>query len=236
MKYNYITIVLSVCLCTASVASDDTFNSATTKDEIGFGLGALIGGLIAGPPGIIIGAAGGAWLGNKEGKEDAKITNLEDRLIKKQTELASLQNEFSDLQSTFGNELKKVKFEKRYSALEDLSRGVSLTIYFRTESANIDSEIVPRIGHLATYLEQFPEIQLHLEAHADRRGHEKYNRQLSYNRAQSVETELIRAGINNKRIHIHSYGESNALAVEGDTEGYVFDRRVNIILTLDTEV
>ena len=37
------------------------------------------------------------------------------------------------------------------------------------------------------------------------------------------------------RIHAHAYGESEALSALGDDEGYVFDRRVNIHVTLHTE-
>ncbi len=234
----YIFIGLSIlCLFNITAHANPVSKQPTQhKDGIGFGLGALIGGLIAGPPGAIIGAAGGTWIGNKDANKDKKISSLEARLQQKQTELAYLQNEFSNRQSQYGKELQKVKLDKQFSALEEISHGVSLTVYFRTNQADIALEIIPRIERLANFLQEFPEIQLHLDAHADRRGQDYYNKRLSRRRAKSVETELVRAGLNNKRIHTHAYGESQALAAEGDQEGYVFDRRVIIHLTLDTEV
>ena len=229
----------SLCLFNIAVHANPLTarnTAADHKEEAGLGMGAIIGGLIAGPPGAIIGAAGGAWFGNKQEKKDSKLTLLEQRLIEKQAELAYLQNEFTGLQSTLGQKLQKVKTEKRFGALEDLSRGGSLTVYFRTNSAEIDAEIIPRITKLATFVKEFPEIQLQIEAHADRRGHSNYNKQLSKQRAQVISQELIRAGLDSTRIHAHAYGESEALSAIGDDEGYVFDRRVNIHLTLNTEI
>ena len=205
------------------------------KEEVGFGLGALIGGLIAGPPGAVIGAAGGAIFGNKEKKKDIKTADLEQRLVAKQTELAYLQDQFSDLQMQYGKELQRVKLQNRTSALKELTQGISLTVYFRTNSTALDNKVVTDIRQLADFLKDFPEIQLHLEAHADKRGSDHYNQNLTRRRAQAVKQALLDSGIDQRRIHAHSYGEAKATAADGDLEGYIFDRRVNIILTLDTQ-
>ncbi|MEX2523856.1 MAG: OmpA family protein [Gammaproteobacteria bacterium] len=205
------------------------------RDEIGLGIGALIGGLIGGPPGAIIGAAGGAWYGNREDREAVKKENLETDLHRKKTEVAYLNNQLEELRSEFGREMQKVKLEDRRSALEQLSEGVSLTVYFRTDSADIAADMRSRIKRLAGFLNDYPEVQLHLEAHADRRGSEEYNRELSRKRADSVRNALAKAGIDPARIHSHAYGESAAERPEKDREGMIFDRRVNIILNLDTQ-
>ncbi len=204
-------------------------------DEIGLGIGAVIGGLIAGPPGAIIGAAGGAWYGNRQDREAVEKESLEADLHKKRTEVAYLNNQLEELRSEFGREMRKVKLEDRRSALDQLSEGVSLTVYFRTDSADIAGDMRSRIKRLAGFLKDYPEVQLHLEAHADRRGSEEYNRALSRKRAASVRAALAEAGIDPARIHSHAYGESAAERPETDREGMIFDRRVNIILNLDTQ-
>lgn len=235
LKYMFIGLSFLCLFNIAAHASPESINNPGHKEGIGLGIGALIGGLIAGPPGAIIGAAGGAWFGDKHETKDGKISGLEKRLVEKQTELAYLQNQFTDLQSAYGKELQKVKLDKQFSALDKLSRGVSLTVHFRTDSANIDQAAIPRIERLAGFLKDLPEVQLQLEAHADQRGAPYYNKRLSQLRAQSVRNELIRAGIPANRIHIHAHGETQAKAVTGDREAYVFDRRVTILLTLDSE-
>lgn len=237
IKYTLL-IFCSLCMFNIAVhARPVSGNNAEPdkKEQAGLGLGAIIGGLIGGPPGAILGAAGGAWFGNRESQEDIKQSRLEQGLIEKQAELVALRNELQHLQGTFGQQLHKVKMEKRAGALQQLSQGVSLTVYFRTDSAEIGSENIPRIRKLAKFLRDFPEIQLQLEAHADHRGHADYNKILSKKRADTIAKELIGAGIDAVRIHSHAYGETAASSAPGDEEAYVFDRRVSILLTLDTE-
>lgn len=205
------------------------------KEEIGLGIGAVIGGLIGGPPGAIIGAAGGAWYGNRRDREDVETDNLQADLQKEQTRVAYLQNQLTELRGDFGREMQKVKLEDRTTALEQLSEGVSLTVYFRTDSTQVDKDMLSRIERLAGFLKDYPEIQLHLEGHADRRGSEDYNRELSRKRAQSVREALLAAGVDPARIHSHAYGESAAEQPVDDREGLIFDRRVNIVLNLNTQ-
>lgn len=236
VKYLIVGISLLCMFNIAAYAGPAPEKNTRHKEEIGLGLGAIIGGLIAGPPGAIIGAAGGAWFGDREQKEDTRLTELEKRLLEKQAELASLQDEFADMESRQAMEIRKVKQGDRQSVLDELSRGVSLVVYFRTNSSGIDSGVQPRIKRLAEYLQDFPEIQLHLDAHADRRGTEEYNRTLSRQRAKSVESALVNAGLNPGRIHSYAHGETRAKGRESDPEGYIFDRRVDLHLSLDSEV
>lgn len=206
------------------------------KDVIGLGLGAVIGGLVAGPPGAILGAAGGAWYEDRQVKKETRLTALKQRLLKKQSELTSLQGEFAAMENKQKGELQKVKMERQVSALDKLSQGVTLTVYFRTNSSSIDPENTDRIEHLAQYLQTFPEIQINLDGYSDRRGTDKYNLQLSRQRADAVRQALMQGGLQATRIHTHAYGKSMAKAAAGDREGYVFDRRVIIQLSLDNEV
>jgi outer membrane protein OmpA-like peptidoglycan-associated protein len=140
------------------------------------------------------------------------------------------------MKSQYSNDLQKVAARNRVSSLEELSRSVSLAVYFRTESAEIDTDSRPRIEKLAEFLKQFPEIKLLVEGFADKRGASDFNRDLGQKRALAVESELIRAGIDKQRILLHSYGESRAQSAETDLDGVMFDRRVNITLTLDTQI
>ena len=235
IKYFLVGLTLLCLFNVAAHAGPLTEKAKTHKEEMGLGLGAVIGGLIAGPPGAIIGAAGGAWYGDRQKKKDDKLTALEKRLHEKQTELAGLQGEFSDLQASRDMEVKKVNLDKQVSALDKLSRGITVTVFFRTNSFSLEPENAARINHLAQYLQDFPEIQLELEAYADRRGTKEYNRNLSQQRADAVRQALINGGLPANRIHSHAFGESGASAAAGDVEGYVFDRRVRIQLSLDTQ-
>jgi len=236
IKYTVL-ILGSLCIFNIAVHANPLTErniAASHGEETGLGIGAIIGGLIAGPPGAIVGAAGGAWYGRPAQQEAAQLSSLEKRLVEKQAELAGLEAEFQQLQGTFGRELQQVTMERRRDALKALSEGVSMSVYFRTDSAEIESGLRPRLKKLAAFLQGFPAIQVHLDAHADRRGRESYNRQLSEKRARRIWRELTAAGLDGARIHSHAYGESRAKSAVGDREGQVFDRRVTIQLTLDT--
>ena len=57
-------------------------------ENIGFGLGTLVGGVLAGPIGVIVGASGGTWLGARESETDETIAALEKELNAKSIEIA----------------------------------------------------------------------------------------------------------------------------------------------------
>ncbi|MBI2970320.1 MAG: OmpA family protein [Gammaproteobacteria bacterium] len=227
-----------VCLCLVNVVAHADVSAARpdrSSEPAGLGLGALLGGLIAGPPGAILGAAGGRWLGSRAAHRNGQIAELEQGLAQRNGELAALQAEFHELEKLHGRELQRVNADGSGSALERISRGVSLSVYFRTASAELDPEFTTRIERLAALLQALPRVRLHLDAHADRRGTPAYNRALSERRAQAVRRILTGAGLPAERIQSHAHGETRALAAEGDAEGYVFDRRVSIDLSVDPE-
>jgi outer membrane protein OmpA-like peptidoglycan-associated protein len=232
-----ITGFIALCMLNIVTHADPVTPDSDTfkyKGEVGIGIGGVLGGLIAGPPGVILGMASGAWFGDRDQKKDERITGLNDELIRKQTDNTILEKRFADLQLHFGNELQKVSTQNRISSLKELSDGVSLAVYFRTGSSNIDVGIHPRIEKLADFLKQYPDVRLLVEGHADKRGNVDFNRVLGQKRARAVEAALLKAGIDQKRIMTHSYGETRAKSTETDMEGNYFDRKVNITLTLDT--
>ena len=229
-------LLILPALYTPLIMAAENTPAASNKETVGFGIGALIGGLIAGPPGVVIGAAGGTLFGNHSAERDNTIADLEKRLQDKTIEFGHLQNEFANAQSEYAQTLHKVNLENKQAALKELSEGVSFQVFFRTDKANIDPILYPHIQELVALIREFPEIKVQLEAYADRRGKSEYNMTLSLSRAVAVQAELIKAGLPIERIQRHAYGESRARAGEKDYEGYVFDRRVDIHLTLDTEV
>ena len=235
IKYIFIGLCFLCILNISAYAEPVSKATGQHKQEMGLGIGALLGGLIGGPPGAIIGAAGGAWYGSRRDDNHMEMEILETRLQEKQSELEKLQAEFAGMKLSDGSNVQKVLHNDNNSDLEALSRGVSLNVYFRTGSDILDEEATECITQLASYLQGFPEIQIHLDAFTDIRGSINYNRTLSSHRAQAVTSELLRAGIEEERIHSHAYGETRAVAESGDLDGYALDRRVTIHLTLDAE-
>ena len=232
------TIILTGIICIQSIALANEIQTepASNKENIGFGLGALIGGVLAGPVGVVIGAGSGTWLGDRENKLDKTIAALEKELNVKSIEIAYQQNELAETKKNFQKEFQKVSRNKEIRSLEKLSDGISYVIYYKTNEAKIHHAILPEIQKLANLIKTYPEIKIQINGYADYRGSNSHNLVLSKERVNKVRAEFIKAGISNQRFQTHAHGESKASAYEGDTESYVFDRRVTINLTLNQEV
>lgn len=229
-------LLIFFLLVSTMVKADQDIVKTTDKETMGFGIGALIGGLLAGPPGAVIGAASGTIFGNNADKKDQSLAKLEKQLLDKEIELSFLQKKLAQSQSEHSRIIHKVLLEKKQETLKELSKGISFSIYFRTSSAEIDQTLQPHIHELVSLIKDFPEINVQLNAHADHRGNKQFNMKLSRSRAAAVEDELCKAGLSGIRVQKHAYGESQARIHPGDKEGYIFDRRVDINLTVDTEV
>ena len=241
-------LILSTSLLLVSTLTHaEIDNYSSNKESIGFGIGALIGGLIAGPPGAVIGAVGGSMFGHQkiitmetrdqETIKDDAYASLEDQLQQKNNELALLQNNIAHNialgRSELARALRKVGLENKQSALKKLESGLSMSVYFRTNDDVIDNTLLPHIHELATLIHGYPSLKVQLSAHADHRGKPAYNMALSKSRAQAVRSALIKAGLPGHRIYSHALGEANANA--RDRESLIFDRRVDIHLTINTE-
>jgi outer membrane protein OmpA-like peptidoglycan-associated protein len=235
MKFSNSILFVSLLGIQSIASADDIQHISSPKENAGFSIGAIVGGLLAGPPGAIIGAAGGTWFGTRETEADKKIASLEKKLNAKSMELAYQQNELSNTREKFKNEFQRVVHSQEIQSLEKLSQGISYIIYYKTDDAEIRHDVRPQIQQLVKLVKPYPQIQIQIEGHTDYRGSEEYNMALSRKRVNRVRSEFTSAGISEKRLQTHAYGERHISAQQGDNESYVFDRRVTINLTLDRE-
>ncbi len=206
-----------------------------TKGNVGFGLGALIGGLLAGPPGAVIGAASGTWFGLRESDSDTAIASLEKELNAQSIELAYQQNELANTREKYKKEFQQVVNNNEIQSLEKLSQGISYIIYYKTNDAEIQKDVQPKIRQLAELIKPYPQIKIQIAGFTDHRGSLNFNYLLSKKRVDNVRTAFINAGVSNQRFQLQAHGERAAVAKHGDKEAYIFDRRVTINLSLDTE-
>ena len=231
------TIILISLISLQSIVAANEIQAepASTKENVGFGIGTLIGGILAGPIGVVIGAGGGAWLGAHENKTDKTIVSLEKELNAKSIEIAYQQNELAETKKKYKKEFQKVMLNKETQSLEKLSDGISYVIYYKTNEAEIQHTILSEIKKLANLIKIYPQIQIQISGYTDYRGSDSHNLILSKERIDNVRAEFMKAGISSQRFQTHAYGEHRASANEGETESYVFDRRVTINLTLNQE-
>jgi outer membrane protein OmpA-like peptidoglycan-associated protein len=86
-------------------------------------------------------------------------------------------------------------------------------------------------------MREFPQMKLRVEGHADQRGTDDYNLDLSRRRAESVRRYLTEtSGIAPRRIEISGYGESQPLVLGTNMTALTLNRRVEFRVLNPEEV
>ena len=83
---------------------------------------------------------------------------------------------------------------------------------------------------LADFLKRNPELKVELAGHTDDIGNEKYNLQLSDDRANVVREALIAKGIEASRLTARGYGASKPLKPNDSDEHRALNRRTEMII------
>jgi outer membrane protein OmpA-like peptidoglycan-associated protein len=110
-------------------------------------------------------------------------------------------------------------------------KGETLTvesIYFRIESANLETESIPTLRKLLAMLTENPSIRIEIAGHTDSTGSRDFNMKLSRGRAESVASWLIRNGVLSTRITTAGYGDTKPVAGNETPEGRRKNRRTEI--------
>lgn len=110
-------------------------------------------------------------------------------------------------------------------------------IHFWTNSHVIRAMSYPVLDKLAGFLREHPEyVHVDIEGHADARGDEQFNLELSQRRARSILDFLVKRGLDESRLSSQGFGATRPL-VDAQNEGAWFmNRRVEFVVTRNREV
>jgi outer membrane protein OmpA-like peptidoglycan-associated protein len=101
-------------------------------------------------------------------------------------------------------------------------------IEFEAGSARIDQQSFGILGEVAAILEANPRVSVVVEGHTDSAGPPGKNRELSYDRAESVKRFLVQRGVEARRIDTRGYGETRPVTSNATAAGREANRRVEI--------
>jgi sortase system peptidoglycan-associated protein len=197
------------------------------EEASGLGVGAIVGGLLAGPAGAFVGGAGGGLIA-RDGLQQDENKRLQAELESSRTELASLKLKHKQLATTYNKQLLKKVSIVESKAVSPHVTGLGMTVQFRHDSASLETHFVQQLKQVAHSFASVKGLHIHLSGHADRTGPDSYNDRLSQSRVESVAGVLSKAGWPATRIHMNSHGETKPLTHTDDHKGYGFDRRVMI--------
>jgi len=217
-----LTLGAALMIAVAPVQAAEMQKKSSKAENVGVMSGLVIGAVAAGPVGAIVGAAGGAFLGDKFHKKDVQNKELKLSLAKSDAEKQKL---MADLASTMAHgEKLSEELDNAVNKTHDLEAAFA----FRTNDASLSPDDVARLTKIGSLAGAIPEVKVRVSGFTDPRGSEKFNAALSKRRADSVAGVLESAGIPADRIVIEAHGEHESVSSEGDLEGYAFERRVTV--------
>lgn len=159
------------------------------------------------------------------------------QIVQERTADARIQEQIKDSSGRRAQVLLAAR-EQELAALKarQTERGLVLTlgdVLFDTASANLKPGAQTTIAQLAAYLAEDPDRRLLIEGHADARGSESYNQDLSQRRADAVANALYRQGVAANRVTVVGLGEQYPLASNDTAAGQQENRRVEVIISSD---
>ena len=122
----------------------------------------------------------------------------------------------------------------RFGTVRDSPRGLVLvlpeSIWAGARLAQIAPKAAATLEPLAALLANNPDYQVVIEAYTDSRGDEASLRQLTQQRAETLASQLVTAGVEGARIQSNGLGADNPLASNTTPAGRLRNRRTEIIL------
>ena len=112
----------------------------------------------------------------------------------------------------------------------DVSDGFKYPIQFDFNSSVVREESMIRIDELAELMERYPKLRLEIQGHTDNIGGEEFNQKLSDARAKSVMQEMIKRGIEEKRLRGRGFGMSQPVAPNDSERNRAINRRTQFVV------
>lgn len=108
---------------------------------------------------------------------------------------------------------------------EDLVVNVGDRVFFDFDSYDLTSQGQATLQAQAAWLQEYPDVLLIIEGHADERGTREYNLALGERRAVTVRNYLIALGIAPTRLVTVSYGKERPAVVGSNDSAWAQNRR-----------
>ena len=108
---------------------------------------------------------------------------------------------------------------------------------FPSGKSTIQPDYFSLLAKVQRAIRKFSNASITIEGHTDSIGDERYNENLSYERAMAVKKYLLaNMGLDESRITAVGYGESRPIASNATKEGRAQNRRIDVIITFSEEV
>jgi OmpA-OmpF porin, OOP family len=105
------------------------------------------------------------------------------------------------------------------------------SIFFTTDTANIEARSEPLLTEIADVIMRNPELlQVEVQGHTDDVGTPDHNLDLSQRRADAVKEWLVQAGVERDRLVAKGYGMDKPIVPNLTTQNRAKNRRVEFLI------
>ncbi|MBN2669099.1 MAG: OmpA family protein [Bacteroidales bacterium] len=111
------------------------------------------------------------------------------------------------------------------------SSSILRNVFFDYGKSDLKPESQMEIDRLYRLMISYPKMKIEISGHTDNVSSQKFNKELSKKRANSVANYLIKKGIKRERFTTEGYGYSKPIADNKTEEGRQKNRRVEFIIT-----
>jgi peptidoglycan-associated lipoprotein len=102
--------------------------------------------------------------------------------------------------------------------------------YFDVDSAVLRTPTISGLLFVAEYLKTNPTKRILVEGHCDERGTRDYNLALGEKRAEAIRVQLVKQGVDRRRIKTKSFGKERPAMLGASPEAWAKNRRTVIRL------
>ena len=102
--------------------------------------------------------------------------------------------------------------------------------YFDVDSAALRTPTINGLLFVSEYLKANPAERILVEGHCDERGTRDYNLALGEKRAEAIRAQLVRQGVDRRRIKTKSFGKERPAMLGASPEAWAKNRRTVIRL------
>ena len=103
-------------------------------------------------------------------------------------------------------------------------------VFFDLDKSMLGTEAQTALSDNATILQEFTDVRVEIQGHADERGTTEYNIALGQRRAKAVSDYLLSQGIAPSRLKVVSYGEEKPLTAGDNEVAFSKNRRCEFII------
>lgn len=175
---------------------------------------------------------------HRDSSHDAAVDIRSQQLVRRQIQSDS--NDRARITQGFRereNQMLVEQLRQDVAALQarESARGLELTItddvLFDSGESGLKRGAVLSLQPLISFLRDHPERRVTIEGHTDNVGGDRYNRELSRQRALSVRELFLTAGLRPEQVLSRGFGDDYPVATNATVAGRLQNRRVEIIIS-----